>query len=248
MIDPPSENEEVKMLEDELRKVIEQGKLPVTVADKYLTMYVGNADWEKHIMKLHSDFNKRYGGDVEAIGIQMRGAISCATLLPREDRSTQIDPQNPQNLLFRCPSWSQYHEKNWFELFKKVIARDMEIRQWRHEALSLGIIDPIEYQPYCRQAFNWLYSKADESGAVTSENKEEMARKFRNIVWAYGGAVISYIFTKHEAELKKVLNWRSGYFFERVIFDVYTKEQVLKIKKTELDKTNQKLVKTIRID
>lgn len=247
MIVPPSENGRgVEVLKDELRKVIEQNKLPVVVADKYLSLYVGSADWEKHIMKLHTDFNKRYGGDVEAVGLQMKRAIACATLLPREDRSTQIDPDNPQNLLFRCPSWSQFNEKNWFDLFKKVVARDIEIQQWRNEALSLGVIDPIEYQPYCRQAFNWLYGKADETGAINDENKEEMARKFRNIVWAYGGAVISYVFTKHESELKKVLNWRSGYFFERVIFDVYSKDQVLKIKKAELDKTNNKLVKSIR--
>jgi hypothetical protein len=39
------------------------------------------------------------------------------------------------------------------------------------------------------------------------------------------------------------LNYRTGYFVERVLLDVYDVEQIVKIKTVELGKTNPQLVK-----
>ncbi len=105
--------------------------------------------------------------------------------------------------------------------------------------LSIGVIDPIEFQPFTRQAFNWLYEQATKTGVVTKESE----KRFRNLVWIYGGMAISNIFTRHEVKLKKVLNWRSGYFFERVLHEVYTFDQLQKIKQLELERTSEKLIR-----
>jgi hypothetical protein len=106
---------------------------------------------------------------------------------------------------------------------------------------------PIVYAPWPRQAFNWLFKAAEESGQVTDENREQVEKRFERLVLTYGGLVICHIFQKEEYKIKKkVLNWRTGYFFERLIFDIYTIDQVLKIKKQELLKTNKTLVKQIQ--
>jgi hypothetical protein len=119
---------------------------------------------------------------------------------------------------------------------------------WRNQALSLGVIDPLEYAPYTRQAFKWLIEKAEASGVMTDEAKEDIARRHANMVKAYGGACVSSIFVKHTESLNKVLNWRSGYFFERLIFDLYAPEDVMKIKRAEIAKTNETLVKKVRVE
>lgn len=226
---------------EQLRKVATGNTMVLEVASKYLTTYVGSADWERHIGIMHGRLQKK--GKVD----ELRNAVAFAVLLPAHDRSTRIDPEHPENLLYHGMSFQQYPTKDWFAALQDVIKRDIEIDGWRKQALSRGVIDPIEYQPFCRQAYNWVYGKAVDTGAVTEDNKQELSRRFRNLVLAYGGAVISYLFTNHATRVAKVLNWRSGYFIERAIFDAYTIEQVIKIKDAELERTNDKLVKTLKL-
>ena len=99
--------------------------------------------------------------------------------------------------------------------------------------------------PLTRQALNCLYTTAEESEVVTSENKQELIKKFENLVKIYGGATICNLFSKHEKNIDKVLNWKSGYFIEKEIHKVYTLEQLAKIKHTELSKIDSKYIKTL---
>jgi len=226
--------------EEDISKVLEEDKITRPVAEKLLGLYVGEADWWTHIVSLHQRLVKRHGKDKAAELV--REAIAFTILLPAYDRSTKIDPDNPQNLLFWGLKYQQFEQRNWFEELKKVIRRDQQITAWRREALKLGVIDAIEYQPWCRQAYKWLCAEAEDSGV---ELTSELKLKFRQLVMAYGGAVVSYIFEKHHNAVKKIVNWRSGYFFERLIFNTYNVDEVLKIKNNEIKKTNSKWIKEV---
>jgi hypothetical protein len=163
--------------------------------------------------------------------------------VPYYDKSIIPDP--PQNLLFWLPSWNQFNEKDWLNLYKKVITSDIEIRKNRKKLLLNGVVDSVDYVPLTRQAFNWLYSKAEDSNAINDSNKKEIINKFQNLVKIYGGAIICNIFAKHETNVSKVPNWRSGYFIEKEIYKVYSMEQIIKIKKTEMSKIDSKYIKTL---
>lgn len=212
-------------------------------AIKYLNLYIGESDWGRHIDALWTRLAKKHNeSDARAI---LRKTIACATLLPIYDR-TKI-PDNPENLLFWCPSYQQFSEKDWFSLLLEVIAEDEKIEGWRLECQRLGVIYPIVYAPWPRQAYNWLYKAAEESGQLNDDNRELIEKRFERLVLTYGGLVVCHIFQKEEHKIKKkILNWRTGYFFEKLIFDIYTIDQVLKIKKQELAKTNPTLVKKIQ--
>lgn len=223
----------------EMQKVTQDGTLSKTVAEKYLTLYVGEADWSAHIDTLWNRIKHQNGWEEK-----LRQAIAFTILLPAHDRSTRIDPEHPENLLFRGSSYHQFATKDWFAELKKVIDRDIKIQEnWRIQCLKLGYVDPIENQTYCRQAFNWIYERAQESGAITPQSKEDLTRRFRNLVWAYGGAVLSNLFTNHKNVTNKILNWRTGYFVEQAVFEAYSIDQVLKIKAAELERTPQKMVR-----
>ena len=128
-----------------------------------------------------------------------------------------------------------------------MIKKDILIQNNRKNLLGLGVIDPIDYSPLTRQAYNWLYSEAQNAGIINEGNKKEISIKLQNLVRIYGGAVISNIFSNHKSSLNKILNWRSGYFFEKEIHKVYKIDEIIKIKSTELQKLNQKYVKKITI-
>lgn len=230
------------MTEEDIRKVLEEDALSLELAISYLNIYVGQTNWPHFIMQLLNTVRKKNSDYSKA----MQEALCCAILLPYYDHSTYIDSEHPENLLLKIPWYHQLGTKSWFLEFQKIVKRDQDINRWRKQSWSLGVIDPIEFSPNTRQAFNWLYMKAEESGAVTPESKEEIIYRFKNLVYAYGGAVICGVFTRHDDAIKKVVNWRSGYFFERLIFDVYTIDQVQKIKKRELDSASEKLVKRVR--
>jgi hypothetical protein len=53
------------------------------------------------------------------------------------------------------------------------------------------------------------------------------------------------MFVNHKKNVNNVFNWRSGYFFEREIHKVYSLQDILKIKNTEIEKTNSKYIKKI---
>ena len=224
-------------------KVKMEHSLTRNEAVKYLNRYAGDADWAHHMQRKWELLSSRMRmDDAEEL---FKKIIACTILLPTFDKSRLTDP--PQNLFHGCMKYDQFDERDWVELLHKVKERDIEIRQWRNQCLSLGIIAPIQYSPITRQAYNWLYGKAVDTGVVTPENKASIVDSMEKLVYAYGGQVICGIFTKEEWKInKKVLNWKSNYFFERLIYDVYTFDQVFKIKQQELKKTNSKLVQQIR--
>lgn len=229
--------------EEEARKVLQQNQLPRPVAEKLLNLYVADIDWWPHIERLYIHLLRKNNNNKNLTAELVRKSISFTILLPAVDRTFRVDEENPQNMLFRGMRFDQFNDKDWFEEIQKVVKKNQEITGYRRQALSLGIIDPIDYQPYTRQAFKWLCGEAEKSGV---EVTPELKNKFRQLVMAYGGAVVSYIFENHQDAIRKITNWRSGYFFERAIFDVYKIDQVLKIKKAEMQKTNQKWIRQIR--
>lgn len=227
----------------QLKEFVDEGKLSVIV-ENYLSIFVDEIDWSKQL----SDAWDKVKNKPNALETY-RNVLSFAILLPAIDRTVHIDTDG---YLYRCAVnyyKAQFDDRNWAEYLRdKVVKRDIEINEWRTQAISLGVIDPIEYQPYTREAFNRMYERAEYTKALTDTNKTDISRRLKNVVMAYGGAVVTNLFTRHMESVDKIVNWRTGYFVERKIFDVYTPEQVLKIKKKELDGTNDKLVKKIRID
>ena len=113
----------------------------------------------------------------------------------------------------------------------------LPVRTKRNTLLNLGIIDPIDISPIARQAFNWLYDEFVNNCDVENCNVEDVKNKFKNLVRAYGGAIICNMFVNHKSNVKKVFNWKSGYFFEKQIHKIYNIDQLIKIKNTELNKT-----------
>ena len=226
----------------ELTKVIEEGTLSVDTAQKYLNVYIGDSDWAKHINQLWLNLENK-NRNQEISKEEIKKIISCTLLLPTYEKTTIPDPVHP--ILFWCTTWGQLKERDWFSLFKDVIKKDILIQNNRKNLLGLGVIDPIDYSPLTRQAYNWLYSEAQNAGIINEGNKKEISIKLQNLVRIYGGAVISNIFSNHKSSLNKILNWRSGYFFEREIYNVYSYDQIHKIKQLELQKLNPKFIKTI---
>ena len=162
-----------------LEKTLEDNSLSVELADEYLKMYVADIDWKPHIQKLWNNFYNKNKNEEESKNLVKR-AISCAILLPITDNTQVPDP--PHSLLFWCTGWAQFYERDWFDLFKETIKKDIEIKNNRKQVISSGIIDPIEYSPMTRQAFNWLYEKAESSGEINDDNKEVVVTKLKNMV------------------------------------------------------------------
>jgi hypothetical protein len=227
---------------DALEKVVNENTIPFEVAEKYLTLYVSKIDWNDPLKRLWSLARSKYSSEKDQKDF-MKKTISCATLLPWYEDTTIPDP--PENLLFWCTGWAQFNEKDWFDLYKKNVKEDISVIVIRNKVIVLGVIDPIDLCPLTRQAFNWLYGKAKDSGDLTVENADEIKMKFSNLVKVYGGAVICNIFANHRSNIENVHNWKSGYFFEKEIIKVYTLEKILKIKNMELQKVNQKYIKKI---
>jgi len=229
------------MLIEDLQKVVNGESLPTNVADMYLRIYVSDIDWKPHIAKFWANTKNKITED-DSAKMHMRKSIACASLIPIYDKKVIPDP--PQNLLFWCPTWSQFNERDWVHMYKKVVEDDIKIRNNRKKLLQYGVVDSIDYLPLTRQAFNWLYTKAEETKVIGS-NKEDLIKKFENLVKKYGGAVICNVFAKHETNISKVLNWRSGYFIEKEIYKIYTPDQISKIKQTEISKIDPKYVKKL---
>ena len=229
------------MLIEDLQKVVNGESLPTYVADMYLRIYVSDIDWKPHIAKFWANTKNKITED-DSAKMHMRKSIACASLIPIYDKKVIPDP--PQNLLFWCPTWSQFNERDWVQMYKKVVEDDIKIRNNRKKLLQYGVVDSIDYLPLTRQAFNWLYTKAEETKVIGS-NKEDLIKKFENLVKIYGGAVICNVFAKHETNISKVLNWRSGYFIEKEIYKIYTPDQISKIKQTEISKIDPKYVKKL---
>lgn len=230
------------MVIDDLERVVKEDVISVDVADMYLRIYVADIDWKPHISQLWVNTRNKIADEAEAKN-HIKKAIACATLMPFYDKSIITDP--PQNMLFWLPTWVQFNQKDWIDIYKKMVNEDIQIRKNRKKMLSYGVVESIDYVPMTRQAFNWLYSKSEDSHCVTPANKADIVKKFENLIKIYGGAVICNTFTKYEKNINKVLNWRSGYFIEREIYKVYTMDQICRIKELEISKIDKKYVKVL---
>jgi len=228
---------------DGLLKVVNEDTIPLDVAEKYLNLFLGKSDWSKNIKRMWS-LTESKGWTEEQRKNHVKKAIACATLIPMTDNTTIPNP--PEKLLFWCTSWTQFSEKDWFDLYKKNIKEDINITENRNKIIKLGVIEPVDVSPLNRQAFNWLYTKAKDKESLSDEELKALESKFFNLVKAYGGAVICNIFVNHKSNIEKVFNWKSGYFFEKEIHKVYSLEDILKIKAAEIKKTNPKYIKRIQ--
>lgn len=230
------------MFSDEvLEQILEEGSLPIEAAVKMLNIYVCESDWKAHISQLYGRLKRKYGED-EAKA-KAKKTIAFTILLPAHDRSVKIDVEHPGNNLFRWSYFHQFQEKEWFAELQKIVRKDADIAEHRRYLLHLGVIDPIDYHPHCRQAFQWMCEKAESHGVTIDQ---ELRKNFRRLLMVYGGAIPSYMFEKHPHIIRRIPNWRSGYFFERAIYEAYSKPQITKIKTAEIRDMNPRLVKNIR--
>lgn len=226
----------------QVREVIDTNNLSISVAEKYLKLYVANIDWSDHIASLWKNSTNKFKNEQEAKNY-VKKAIACATLISYLEK-TPI-PEQPKNLLFWCTAWKQFDQHDWFSLYIDILKEDVNISENRNNIISIGIVDPIDISPITRQAFNWIYSKAEESHNLDEIDIVDLKSKFTNLVKAYGGAVICNLFINHKLNVDKVFNWRSGYFFEKQIHKVYSVDQMVKIKSAELSKTNKKYISNL---
>lgn len=208
---------------------------------KYLNLYNADIDWSVPLAKVANKFSNE-GRE----GLEKRAAATI--LMPVMDRSIQKRDFPPEGLLFGCAKFDTYDEMDWRKNLKKVISQDRATLELRIQALDLGIISPVEYNARSRQAYNWLTSAAEASETTRDCDKAQIRQKMETLVFIYGGAVICNVFDKPEYGkwIKQLMNWRTGYFFERLIHRIYTPEQILKIKRhdiEEIKRTNPELIK-----
>lgn len=223
----------------DISTAIKEKTLPVSIAQKYLKLYIADIDWEPYIANLWKNACNKFSTDLAKEYVKK--AIACATILPLIEKTPIPDP--PSNLLFWCTGWRQFNEQDWFTMLLEVMQEDLIITENRNKIIKIGIIDPIDVSPITRQAYNWLYEKVSDE--FNGKCSDELNEKIINLVRAYGGAVICNMFIKHKVNIDKVLNWRSGYFFEKQIYKVYNIDQIIKIKTAELNKTNKKYIRKI---
>jgi hypothetical protein len=225
-----------------LEQFVANGALSVELADKYLTLYLGEADWPEKLGQLWT-VQKRKLGEEKAKDF-IKKSVACACLSPIINKSTIPDENHV--LLFWVGGWPQFNERDWFVLFKETVKSDIQIEKNRALIMQEGIFDHIDIPPLTRQAYNWLYEKLDKESFSTQNKKDEAATKMKNLIRIYGGAVVCNVFTNYSPQIDKVLNWRSGYFIEKEIHKIYSTEQIIKIKKAEMQKTNSNFIKNIK--
>lgn len=219
------------------------GTLSFDIAEKYLNIYLGEADWKEKISQLWT-VQKRKLGDEQKAKDFVKKSVACACLSPVINKSAIPDEKHV--LLFWVSGWPQFNERDWFDLFRNVAKNDILIDKNRKIIMECGIFNQIDMSPITRQAYNWLYERLDKESFSTEEKKHEAIEKIKNLVKIYGGAVICNMFTNYPLNIDKVLNWRSGYFIEKEIYKVYSLDQIIKIKKAEFKKTNKNYIKTLK--
>lgn len=225
-----------------MEQLVEDNALTVELAEKYLTLYLGEADWQEKLGQLWSVQKKKLGEDKAKEFVKK--SVACACLSPVIN-SAAIPEQN-HVLLFWVSGWAQFNERDWFGLFKDVVKNDIDIEKNRMLILKEGLFDHIDIPPLTRQAFNWIYERLERENFSSQLKKSEAVQKITNLVRIYGGAVICNLFTNYSSRIDKVLNWRSGYFIEKEIYKIYSVDQIIKIKKAEIQKTNSNYIKTIK--
>ena len=170
----------------EVQQAIDNNSLPINVAEKYLKLYVADVSWQDAIATLWKNSINKIQNQ-EAAKEHVKKAISCATILPLMEKTTIPDPAT--NLLFWCTGWAQFCKNYWFSLYLDILKEDIKINETRNEIIRLGIIDPIDISPITRQAYNWLYQKAEEIEDMSKVDAPLLNAKLTNLVKAYGGAV-----------------------------------------------------------
>lgn len=222
-------------------QLIESNILSIELANKYLTLYLGEANWPEKISQLWAVQSKRHGED-KARDI-IKKCVACACLSPIVNK-TAI-PEENHVLIFWVSGWPQFNERDWFAMFKDVVKSDVEIEKNRSLIMQMGIFEQIDIPPLTRQAYNWLYEKLDNEKFISQDQKEKSVTKIKNLVRIYGGAIICNVFTNYSSNVEKVLNWKSGYFIEKEIYKIYSLEQIIKIKKAEMLKSNSNYIRKI---
>jgi len=220
---------------EDLKDVVDNGNLPIQVAEKYLNLYIADIQWGPHISQLWSNALKKFRNETVAKD-HVKKAIACATILPLVQKISI--PEIPSNLLFWCTGWKQFDENDWFDIFRSVVKEDLEIIDKRNKCISLGVVSRVDAVPITRQGYNWLYEKS----AAEVGHSTDVQDKMKNIIRAYGGAVVCNLFVNHKHHVDHIFNWRSGYFFEREIHKVYSLDDIIKIKAKELSKINPKYI------
>lgn len=218
------------------------GTMSFDLAEKYLNIYIGEADWKEKIGQLWTVQKKKIGDEQKAKDF-IKKSVACACLSPIINKA--VIPDEKHVLLFWVSGWPQFNERDWFELLREIAKKDLEIEKYRKIIFSLGIFEHIDMSPLTRQAYNWLYDRLEKETFSSEDKKTEAVEKIKNLVKIYGGAVICNVFTNYGLNIDKVLNWRSGYFIEKEIYKVYSIEQIIKIKKAEMAKTNPNYIKTL---
>lgn len=211
--------------------------------DRYLKIYNADIDWTPHMVALRKNVQKQIP-DTDAARIEVRNRISYTILQPAYDKSCLTDPR--QNLLFWCYKYHGYLDKDWYAEYVKIFNQDQSRIATRDAALALGFVYPVKYNPVWRQAGNWLIEHANDD--PLTEDAETAATKLENLLLIYGGQIVSNVFQKPELapQIKKIANWRTGYFFERLIHRVYKPEEILRIKQNDIDvvkRADERLVK-----
>jgi hypothetical protein len=214
-------------------KLLDHDEITRDMAQTMLAIYVADINWLPHIELLYKRLIKKMGP--EKAQEEIRETIAFTTLIRAYNSTVRLEKDHPESLLFWAKSFHQLNERDWLTEYKKVVSKDMEIKGHRQEIIKMGIFEPIDFQPFCRQAYNWLCDRAASNDVKLDV---ETKKKFRNLVRIYGGTIISNIFSKHGKKMDKFPNWNSSYFVERLIFDTYSIDEIKKIKSKELTKTN----------
>jgi hypothetical protein len=226
-----------------LDAVVQDGTVSFDVAEKYLSLYIGDSNWKEKIGQLWSVQKKKLKDDSLAKDF-VKKSIACACLSPIINKVAIPDEKHV--LIFWVSGWPQFNERDWFSLFQEVIKKDIEIEKNRRKIFQLGIFEQIDMSPLTRQAYNWIYDRLEKESFDSEDKRNEAIEKIKNLVKIYGGAIICNLFTNYSPHVDKILNWRSGYFIEREIYKVYSLDQIVKIKSAEINKTNKNYIKTIK--
>lgn len=226
-----------------LESVVNDGTVSFDLAEKYLTLYIGDCNWKEKIGQLWTVQKKKIQDEEKAKDF-VKKSIACTCLSPIVNKVNIPDEKHV--LLFWVSGWPQFHERDWFAMFQDVVKKDIEIEKSRRKIIQLGIFDQIDMSPLTRQAYNWIYDRLDKESFASEDKKTEAIEKIKNLVKIYGGAIICNLFTNYSSHVDKVLNWRSGYFIEREIYKVYSIDQIIKIKSAEINKTNKNYIRTLK--
>lgn len=226
-----------------LEALVNDGTLSSEVAEKYLTLYIGEANWKEKIGQLWTTQQRKIKDDDKAKEF-VKKSVACTCLSPLFNKVNI--PEEKHVLLFWVSGWPQFNERDWFSAFRDIVKKDIEIEENRKQIIKLGIFSQIDMSPLTRQAYNWLYEKLDQEKFESEESKADAVEKMKNLVKIYGGAIICNIFTNYGPNVEKVLNWRSGYFIEKEIYKVYSIDQIVKIKIAEIKKTNKNYITNFR--